>query len=103
MNMGNMQGMMKQMQKMQKDMKKEQEELEATIFEAQDANNLVHVKMSGKKELIDLQIQEALVDPDDVDMLQDLVIATINDALAQVDKTTEERMGRFTKGLNLPF
>lgn len=103
MNMGNMQGMMKQMQKMQKDMKKEQEALEATVFEAADANNLVQVKMSGKKELIDLQIDEALVDPDDVDMLQDLVIATINDALAQVDKTTEERMGRFTKGLNLPF
>ncbi|MBG9987837.1 YbaB/EbfC family nucleoid-associated protein [Aerococcaceae bacterium DSM 111176] len=103
MNMGNMQGMMKQMQKMQKDMKKEQEALEATVFEAADANNLVQVKMSGKKELIDLQIDEALVDPDDVDMLQDLVIATVNDALTQVDKTTEERMGRFTQGLNLPF
>lgn len=103
MNMGNMQGMMKQVQKMQKEMKKEQEALEISIFEAEDANKLVNAKVSGKKELVDLQIQVALVDPDDVEMLQDLIIATVNDALAQVDKATEERMGRFTQGLNLPF
>ncbi|MBG9982861.1 YbaB/EbfC family nucleoid-associated protein [Aerococcaceae bacterium DSM 111020] len=103
MNLGNMQGMMKQMQKMQKEMKNEQEALEATEFEATDANKLVRVTVSGKKEIVDLEIQEALVDPDDIDMLQDLVIATLNDALQQVDQATEERMGRFTQGMNLPF
>ncbi len=103
MNLGNMQGMMKQMQKMQKEIKQEQEALEATNFQATDANNLVSVTVSGKKEIIDLEIQEALVDLDDIDMLQDLVIATINDALHQVDVATEKQMGRFTQGMNLPF
>lgn len=102
-NMGNMQGMMKQMQKMQKEMKTEQENLEASIFEASDTNQLVKVKVNGRKEIQELLIEEDLVDPDDIDMLQDIVLATINDALSQVDKATEERMGRFTQGLNLPF
>ena len=102
-NMGNMQGMMKQMQKMQKEMKTEQENLEASIFEVSDTNQLVKVKVNGRKEIQELLIEEDLVDPDDIDMLQDIVLATINDALSQVDKATEERMGRFTQGLNLPF
>ncbi len=102
-NMGNMQGMMKQMQKMQKEMKTEQENLEASFFEASDTNQLVKVKVNGRKEIQELLIEEDLVDPDDIDMLQDIVLATINDALSQVDKATEERMGRFTQGLNLPF
>lgn len=103
MNMGNMQGMMKKMQKMQKEMMSEQKALEESLFEATDTNQLVHVTVNGKKEIQELTIQPALVDPEDVDMLQDLVITTINDALAQVDQATEDRMGRFTQGLNLPF
>ncbi|WP_028124838.1 YbaB/EbfC family nucleoid-associated protein [Eremococcus coleocola] len=102
-NMGNMQGMMKQMQKVQKEMQAEQANLEASVFEAQDTNRLVQVKVNGKKEIIELNIAADLVDPDDIDMLQDLVIATVNDALGQVDRATEQRMGRFTQGLNLPF
>lgn len=101
--MPNMQGMMKQMQKMQKDMKKEQKAIEETIFEASDAQSLVTVKMNGKREIVELNVNEILVDPDDVDMLQDLIIATTNDVLRKVDKATEERLGRFTQGLNLPF
>ncbi|XJS10556.1 YbaB/EbfC family nucleoid-associated protein [Aerococcaceae bacterium WGS1372] len=102
-NMGNMQGMMQKMQKMQKDMEKEQKAIEATIFEATDTNNLVNVKVNGSKQVVELTIQEALVDPEDIDMLQDLVIATMNEALGQVDKATAERLGKFTQGLNLPF
>ncbi|MGX7107283.1 YbaB/EbfC family nucleoid-associated protein [Hutsoniella sourekii] len=101
--MGNMGNMMQQMQKLQKDMEKTQKELEASVYQATDTNQLVTVKVNGKREILELTIDEALVDPDDIDMLQDLVIATINEALAQVDQATQDKMGRFTKGLNLPF
>lgn len=103
MKMGNMQGMMQKMQKMQKDMEKEQKAIETSIFEASDNNKLVTVKVTGAKRIVELEIKEDLVDPEDIDMLQDLVIVTVNDALAQVDKATEQRLGKFTQGLNLPF
>ena len=103
MKMGNMQGMMQKMQKMQKDMEKEQKAIETSIFEASDNNNLVTVKVTVAKRIVELEIKEDLVDPEDIDMLQDLVIVTVNDALAQVDKATEQRLGKFTQGLNLPF
>lgn len=103
MKMGNMQGMMQKMQKMQKDMEKEQKAIKTSIFEASDNNNLVTVKVTGAKRIVELEIKEDLVDPEDIDMLQDLVIVTVNDALAQVDKATEQRLGKFTQGLNLPF
>lgn len=102
-NMGNMQGMMQKMQQMQKDMEKEQSAIQNTDFTATSVNNLVTVKVSGKKEVLEIELAPALVDPDDIEMLQDLVLATVNDALKQVDQTTEARMGQFTKGLNLPF
>lgn len=102
-NFGNMQGMMQKMQKVQKEMEAEQAAIEATVFEASDNNQLVTVKMTGRKQLVELHIAEALVDPDDVEMLQDLILATVNDALNQVDETTKQRLGKFTQGLNLPF
>ena len=102
-NMGNMQGMMQKMQQMQKDMEKEQSAIQNTDFTATSVNNLVTVKVSGKKEVLEIELAPALVDPDDIEMLQDLVLATVNDALKQVDQTTEARMGQFTKGLKLPF
>ena len=102
-NMGNMQGMMQKMQQMQKDMEKEQSAIQNTDFTATSVNNLVTVKVSGKKEVLAIELAPALVDPDDIEMLQDLVLATVNDALKQVDQTTQARMGQFTKGLNLPF
>ena len=102
-NMGNMQGMMQKIQKMQKEMTKEQAAIEATIFQAQDVNQLVTVKVNGKKELVELDLAPDLVDPDDIEMLQDLVIATVNEALKQVDQATESRLGKYTQGMNLPF
>ena len=102
-NMGNMQGMMQKIQKMQKEMTKEQAAIEATIFQAQDVNQLVTVKVNGKKELVELDLAPDLVDPDDIEMLQDLVIATVNDALKEVDQATECRLGKYTQGMNLPF
>lgn len=102
-NMANMQKMMKQAQKMQAEMQKEQEAIQNTIFEAQDNNGLVKAKVNGQHQIVELEIQEALVDPEDIEMLQDLVLATINEALAQVDEATETRLGKYTQGLNLPF
>ncbi|SEP89485.1 hypothetical protein SAMN04488558_10326 [Ignavigranum ruoffiae] len=102
-NMGNMQGMMQKMQKMQKEMQKTQAEIEASVFEVSDSQNLVTVKITGKKEIVELVINEALVDPDDIEMLQDLVLATVNQAIQKVETTQEEKLGKFTAGLNLPF
>lgn len=102
-NLGNMQGMMKQMQQLQKDMEKTQKELESSDFVVEDAQQLVKVVITGKKEIKELVIKEELVDPDDIDMLQDVLLATVNQAIQTVEEKTQSEMGRFTKGLNLPF
>lgn len=101
--MGNMQNMMKQMQKMQKQMQEAQEELAEKKFEGTAGGGMVKVSMSGQKQVTDVQIKEEVVDPDDIDMLQDLVLAAVNDALKKVDDETNQTMGQFTKGMNLPF
>ncbi|WP_411954393.1 YbaB/EbfC family nucleoid-associated protein [Alkalibacillus sp. S2W] len=97
-----MNNMMKQMQKMQKKMMKAQEELHEMSFEATAGGGMVKVVANGKKEITNVEINEEVVDPDDVDMLQDLIIAATNDVLKQVDDTTNEKMGEFTKGMNMP-
>ena len=99
---GNMNNMMRQMQKMQKKMMKAQEELFEMTFEGTAGGGMVKVTANGKKEIIDVEISEEVIDPDDIEMLQDLIIAATNDVLNQVDKKTEETMGQFTKGLNMP-
>ncbi|KMY55935.1 nucleoid-associated protein [Bacillus sp. FJAT-27231] len=101
--MGNMQNMMKQMQKMQKKMAEAQEELATKEFEGTAGGGMVTVKISGQKEVVDVLIKEEAVDPDDIEMLQDLVLAATNDALKKVDEETNKTMGQFTKGMNLPF
>ncbi|WP_280772231.1 YbaB/EbfC family nucleoid-associated protein [Salipaludibacillus daqingensis] len=98
-NMGNM---MKQMQKMQKDMAKAQEQLKEETIEATAGGGMVKVIASGEKRILDIQINEEAVDPDDVEMLEDLVLAATNEALSKVDELVNERMGKFTKGMNLP-
>lgn len=99
---GNMNNMMKQMQKMQKKMMKAQEELHEMTFEASAGGGMVTVTANGKKEVTDVEIKEEVVDPDDIEMLQDLIIAATNDVLKQIDEKTEATMGQFTKGLNMP-
>ncbi|SEO39449.1 hypothetical protein SAMN04488134_10722 [Amphibacillus marinus] len=101
-NMGNMNKMMKQMQKMQKDMMKAQEELQEMTFEATAGGGMVKVIANGKKEILEVEIKEEVVDPDDVEMLQDLIIAATNEVLAKVEDTSNDTMGKFTKGMNLP-
>ncbi|MBM7572484.1 YbaB/EbfC family nucleoid-associated protein [Aquibacillus albus] len=99
---GNMNKMMKQMQKMQKDMMKAQEELQEMSFEATAGGGMVKVVANGKKEITDIEINEEVVDPDDIDMLQDLILAATNEVLKQVEEKSNDTMGQFTKGLNLP-
>ncbi|WP_270182933.1 YbaB/EbfC family nucleoid-associated protein [Alkalihalobacillus sp. CinArs1] len=94
--------MMKQMQKMQKDMAKAQEELKEKTVEGSAGGGMVVVKANGHKEVLEVIVKEEVVDPDDIDMLQDLILAATNDALRNVDELVNKDMGKFTQGLNIP-
>ncbi len=95
----NMQNLLKQAQKMQEQMQKDKEELEATIFYANAGGGMVDVEMNGKRELTKLSIKPEVVDPDDVEMLEDLIMAAINDANRQVDEKTAEMMPSLPGGM----
>lgn len=99
---GNMGNMMKQMQKVQKQMEKMQKQLEETEVEASAGGGAVTVKVNGKKELVDITIDEAVVDPEDVEMLQDLVIAAVNEAMRKADEMAAKEMSKLTGGMNIP-
>ncbi len=100
--MGNMQNMMKKMQKMQKQMEKAQEELAEKTVEGTAGGGMVTVVANGHKQILEVRIEEEVVDPEDIEMLQDLVLAATNDALKKVDELVASTMGQFTKGMNLP-
>ncbi|WP_209125772.1 YbaB/EbfC family nucleoid-associated protein [Alkalihalobacillus sp. BA299] len=100
--MKNMGQMMKQVQKMQKQMMQAQEELKEKTVEATAGGGMVTVVASGDKRILDIKISEEVVDPDDVDMLQDLILAAMNEALKKVDELIEQDMGKYTKGMNMP-
>lgn len=95
--------LMKQAQKMQEEMLKTQEELESRTYTASSGGGAVTAEVSGKRELIKLTIDPDAVDPEDVEMLQDMIIAAVNSALADVEKTSSETMAKITGGLNLGF
>ncbi|MDB7100791.1 YbaB/EbfC family nucleoid-associated protein [Enterococcus mundtii] len=99
--MGNMQGMMKQVQKMQKEMGEAQEKLNETEFTGSSTNNLVKVVFTGNRRMKDIQINDEVVDPEDTEMLQDLIVMAVNDVLEKIDTESEKTMGKYTKGL--PF
>lgn len=98
----NMNGLMKQAQKMQEEMAKAQAELEEREFTATSGGGAVTVVVSGKKELKSLTIEPEVVDPEDIEMLQDLVLSAVNEALRQVEETSNEEMSKITGGMNLP-
>ncbi len=98
-NMGNM---MKQMQKMQKQMAQAQEELKEKTVEGTAGGGMVKVIVTGEKKILEVSISEEVVDPDDVEMLQDLILAATNDALKNADELINQDMGKFTKGMNMP-
>lgn len=99
---GNMNNLMKQAQRMQRQMEMAQKELEEMSFEGTAGGGVVKVVVSGKKIVTDVVINPEAVDPDDVEMLQDLIMAATNEALKQVDAASESRMGAVTGGLNIP-
>ncbi|EKF51761.1 YbaB/EbfC family nucleoid-associated protein [Lactococcus garvieae] len=99
--MMNMQNMMKQAQKLQKQMQASQEEIANTTFVGKSAQDLVLAEFSGDRKLTNLTIKTDVIDPEDPETLQDLVADAVNDALSQIEKTTEQKLGKFSKGL--PF
>jgi hypothetical protein len=101
-NMGNMGGMMKKVQKLQAEMGKMQEELKTRTIDVSAGGGAIKVVMNGEKQIQSLIIDPAAVDPEDVEMLQDLISAAINEAMKKVDDLMASEMGKLTGGLNLP-
>ena len=93
--------MMRQAQKMQQDMLKMQEEMESKTFDATAGGGMVKATVNGKHELLALEIDPEAVDPEDVEMLQDMVIAAVNEAVRKADAENSASMSRLTGGLNL--
>lgn len=97
-----MNNMMKQMQKLQKQMENLEEELKNQEVTASSGGGAVEATVNGKKELIRIKIDEAVVDPEDVGMLEDLVLTAVNSAMDEADSIANKRMGKLTGGLNIP-
>ena len=100
--MNNMNQMMKQVKKMQEQMLKAQEELGSKTIEGSSGGGVVTVQVNGHKKLLSIQIKPEAVDPEDVEMLQDLVITAVNDALTQAEELANSDMGKFTGGMKIP-
>ena len=100
---GNMNNLMKQAQKMQKQMEESQKELETKKFTATTGGGAVEVTVSGKKEVTKVKLAEEVVDPDDIEMLEDLIVAATNEALRKMEEATTSAMARLTGGLGGGF
>ena len=98
-NMGNL---MKQAQQFQTKMAKLQEELGQKTVEASSGGGMVTVVVNGQQEIVSIKIDREVVDPEDIDMLQDLILAAINDGLTRAKNMVNEEMGKLTGGLNMP-
>ena len=96
---GNMANLMKQAQKMQRQMEEQAKELETKEFSATAGGGAVKVTVSGKREILSVELQEEVVDPDDIEMLEDLIVAAVNEALRQVDEASSSVMNKLTGGL----
>lgn len=99
---GNMNNLLKQAQKLQQQMEKMQGELENKSFEVSVGGGAVVAVANGKKQILDIKIKQDVVDPDDVEMLQDLVITAVNEVLRKAEEETTKEMGKVTGGMNLP-
>lgn len=95
--------MLKQVQKMQEEMLRVQQELEEREYSSASGGGAVTATVSGKHEVISLTLSPDVVDPEDIEMLQDLIIAAVNNALHEADETAGKEMSRFTGGMKLPF
>lgn len=99
---GNMNQMIKQAKKMQEQMEKMQAELKEKVVEASAGGGAITVKVSGKQELLEIKIKPEVVDPEDVEMLEDLILAVINDALKKSQEMVSGEMSKITGGINIP-
>lgn len=99
---GNMGNMMKQVQKMQKEMEKMQADMDEMEIEASAGGGVVTARVNGKKELVSIKIDESIVDPEDVDMLEDLIMAAINEAMRMAEDKMAKEMQKVTGGMNIP-
>lgn len=101
-NMGNMAGMMKKMQKLQTEMAKMQDELKTRTLEVSSGGGAVKIIINGEKQIQSVKIDPSAVDPEDIEMLEDLITASVNEAIKKVDDLMAKEMGKLTGGLNLP-
>jgi DNA-binding YbaB/EbfC family protein len=99
---GNMNNMMKQIQKMQKDMEEAQGQIELQTFEATAGGGAIKVLVNGKKEVVSITLKPEIVDPEDIEMLQDLIIVAVNEAIKLAEDTMSKSMSKYTGGMNLP-
>lgn len=99
---GNMNNMMKQVQKMQQDMATLQAELEEREVEATAGGGAVKVVATGKKTILSIKIDPEVIDEDDIEMLEDLVLAAVNEAIAKAEEMVNTEMGKITGGMNIP-
>ncbi len=93
----NIQAMMQQAQKLQKEIMKAKEEINSTIYEA--SNSFVSVKLKGTKEVISIKIDSDSLDKEDIEMLQDIIVVAINEAIKKIDKDNESKLGKYTQGM----
>lgn len=100
---GNMSNLMKQAQRMQRQMEEGQKELEIKEFTAASGGGAVEVTVSGKKEIVGVKLSQEVVDPDDIEMLQDLIVAATNEALRQAEEASSALLGKMTGGLGGGF
>ncbi len=94
--------MLKQVQTMQENMEKTREEVENSEFEATAGGDAIKAVVNGKKEVISVSLKEEIVDPDDIEMLGDLIVAAVNEALRKAEDKMQEEMGKLTGGMNIP-
>lgn len=100
--MNNMNNMMKQVKKMQEQMLKAQEELGTKVIQGSAGGGAVTVEVNGHKKILSINIKPEVVDPDDIEMLQDLVMTAVNDALTKAEDMANDDMGKFTGGMKIP-
>ena len=97
-----MQSMLKQAQKMQEDMAAKQEELENCEYDVSAGGGVVNVRINGKKEILSVKLAEEIVDPDDVETLEDLIVAAVNEAIKKVEAISADEMQKITGAMGLP-
>ena len=98
----NMQAMIRQAQKMQEDMAAKQEELNAREYDISAGGGVVNVKINGQKEILAIDLQPEIVDPDDIETLSDILVAAVNEAIKRVDETNNAELNKITGPMNLP-